>query len=42
MTVAALLIGFGVILLVAGIKGLSVWSVLLAKPAQSTSGSLLQ
>lgn len=42
MTVAAILIAAGIILLVAGIKGLSVWSVLLAKPAASTSGSLLQ
>lgn len=42
MTVAALLIGFGIILLVAGIKGLSVWSVLLAKPQPSRSGGLLQ
>lgn len=42
MTVAAILIGAGIILLVAGIKGLSVWSVVLARPAASNSKGLLQ
>ena len=42
MTVAALLIAAGIILLIAGIKGYSVWGLVTGKPVAAPSGSLIQ